>query len=921
MKKFAFINFLLILILVSAGNILPQAEVDQELLDALQNAGVPVEAVVTFEGNSAPTESQVALLNQVGITSGFTFQSLPVAGVLLNLQQVEALASNPEVRSIYFNKQLEYHNYNSTALTGVDKLRSDANITQLNGGMPVSGKGVTVLVHDSGVDGTHEDLKYPDHIIQNALGSTNPHAYDDLLPINYIEGVPNTDNNSGHGSHVAGIVGGTGVRSGGKYEGVAPGADLIGYGSGATLLVLDALGGFDYALTHQFQYDIRVITNSWGSSGEFDPDNPVNVSSKLAYDRGIVVLFSAGNSGPYEWTLTPYAAPWVITVAAGTIYGGIADFSSRGLKDESYTFELNGVSWKYENKPTITAPGESITSTRTQGPVTVLEEDGTIEPAYIPFYCKLSGTSMSCPHVAGIVALILEANPTLNPSEVKQIIEQTATNMPGFEDWEVGAGYVNAYAAVDMAFHSAHNYGTTLNYSKDFNSEALFDIKRNAYVVDFNPVPSLSSQNNEFTFDVPPGLAALEAISNVYGVAGPTGDATGNLVDLGLIAPDGTEYHSDIYVAFSLYFDRNVGVINPMPGEWTLVYSGYKGTSENPISIAVPEEIHGYLKFMKELGYSGLSDIEGNPAETSIKLAVGKRLVDGLSDGTFRPGDPLSRIQLAEYLMSGQAIRQYFPTNGVNSFSDVTSAQLPYAEAVSTRGAALKDRFYSTRSVILSSSNEFNPDASVERYNLAYSLVQSLGLEGEALDANGDEVTVVYNGETIPVEDANEIPSGFEGYVQLAINLNLINVYYSLTQGPFDLQPQIHAHFKPNQVVTRGEFAVIITRTFDEWNSQIAKQNAGNNVSTQPVSYSVEQNYPNPFNPTTQIKYSTAQEGLVSIELFNSIGEKVKTLVNEVKPAGNYSVDFNASGLASGIYLYRITAGNFVQTRKMTLMK
>jgi hypothetical protein len=93
-------------------------------------------------------------------------------------------------------------------------------------------------------------------------------------------------------------------------------------------------------------------------------------------------------------------------------------------------------------------------------------------------------------------------------------------------------------------------------------------------------------------------------------------------------------------------------------------------------------------------------------------------------------------------------------------------------------------------------------------------------------------------------------------------------------------------------------------------------------VSTNlPSEYSLEQNYPNPFNPSTTISFSIPNEEFVSLKVFNSLGEKVAELVNERKPAGNYSVSFNANDLASGIYLYKITAGDFIQTRKMILVK
>ena len=88
-----------------------------------------------------------------------------------------------------------------------------------------------------------------------------------------------------------------------------------------------------------------------------------------------------------------------------------------------------------------------------------------------------------------------------------------------------------------------------------------------------------------------------------------------------------------------------------------------------------------------------------------------------------------------------------------------------------------------------------------------------------------------------------------------------------------------------------------------------------------PMEYSLSQNYPNPFNPTTKIKYSLRATGHIKIELFNTMGQKVRTLVDEVKPAGIYTLDVAANNLPTGIYLYRIQAGDFKQTKKMLLMK
>jgi Secretion system C-terminal sorting domain len=94
------------------------------------------------------------------------------------------------------------------------------------------------------------------------------------------------------------------------------------------------------------------------------------------------------------------------------------------------------------------------------------------------------------------------------------------------------------------------------------------------------------------------------------------------------------------------------------------------------------------------------------------------------------------------------------------------------------------------------------------------------------------------------------------------------------------------------------------------------------NVSVElPNVYSLEQNYPNPFNPSTTIKYSIAEDGLVKLAIYNLLGEEVTTIVNSTQKAGKYEVTFNAENLATGVYLYRLNVGNFNSTKKMVLMR
>lgn len=115
----------------------------------------------------------------------------------------------------------------------------------------------------------------------------------------------------GHGTHVAAIAGGTGAASGGKYTGVAPGADLIGVSVGDALFIFWILAGFDWILENRELYNIQVVNNSWGTEGAYDASDPVNEATRALRDAGIAIVFAAGNSGPDANTLNPYsAAPW-----------------------------------------------------------------------------------------------------------------------------------------------------------------------------------------------------------------------------------------------------------------------------------------------------------------------------------------------------------------------------------------------------------------------------------------------------------------------------------------------------------------------------------------------------------------------------------------------------------------------------------
>lgn len=413
------------------------------------------EVIVTFSDRS-----QISRL--AAITSTVRpLQELPMAGAILTSAQVRTVAGWDGVESLYFNAPLEYFNYEAGEITGGHVVHDSLHL---------KGNGYTVAVIDSGIDANHPDLQFGPKTIQNVkiagdLGLVG-------AGVN-VENVANTDTSSGHGTHVAGTVAGTGAASAmdsrrpNYYAGIAPEASLIGLGVGEGLSILFALEAFDYALANQQRYSIDVITNSWGSSaGAYDPNNPINQASYEAYRRGMVVAFAAGNDGPGDDTLNPYAVvPWVINVGSGTKAGDLSDFSSRGVAGDFY---------KHID---VVAPGSSICSTRAAG--TAVGALGPVVnptyPDYTARYHCISGTSMATPFVAGTTTLLLEANPELSPDQIESILMQTATPMPGYAYHQVGGGYINVLAAVDLASRTTGNRQAFLNGVTAWSSQGKWN--------------------------------------------------------------------------------------------------------------------------------------------------------------------------------------------------------------------------------------------------------------------------------------------------------------------------------------------------------------------------------------------------------------------------------------------------------------
>jgi subtilisin family serine protease len=423
-------------------------------LDILIAQGVEEQVNIYINYNVWPMDSDLDYLEVLGVNISYRAKYIPtICAREVSLEILELILKSSKVAMIeqqpYLAPLLDVSA--RSILARESEYYSPESAWELG----FTGQGITIAILDTGVDDRHESLDNK-YII----------GYDCTLR---VPRETNPDDEDGHGTHCAGIALGTGGEDG-QYIGIARNAKLI------DVKVLNDIGltpgdqiihGIEYCINNKETYSIDVLSISIGEffTGNDDGSGTHARLVNTAADEGLVMVVAAGNDGPNNNGFSSLAAAdGAITVGSideiETVKrsdDSVSDFSNRGPRaDDGDGEDID------ELKPDVVAPGESIMS--------ALYSETQI--GLITGYQQLSGTSMACPHVAGLAALLLEAEPTLSPNLVKQIIRDSAEPR-GYSsyldidpNYNIGYGWgiVNSYEAVRMVLGEDYQFIDVLSH-------------------------------------------------------------------------------------------------------------------------------------------------------------------------------------------------------------------------------------------------------------------------------------------------------------------------------------------------------------------------------------------------------------------------------------------------------------------------
>ncbi|MBK8165018.1 MAG: S8 family serine peptidase [bacterium] len=833
-----------------------------------------------------------------------------------------------------------------------------------------NGTGVVVGHIDTGVWLAHPDLatriwNNPGEVVGNGIDDDGNGFIDDWRGWDFGDGDnnPNDDSASaGHGTHTAGTVVGNGTGT--VLTGVAPGAKIIPIKVWNSAGTGGSLGTVWAAEQYCVENGARVITMSLGFSGSIpatfmrsERDNCANIR-----DAGVLLCNSAGNDHnnydpPIELGLTARVpAPWNPLAVPYSSTGGVLSVGGTGYQNNSaYSSSSWGPAkwndvdpyndWPYApgaglTKPDVAAPGVNVNSTVIGG--------GYSGNTW-------SGTSMSCPHVAGVAALMLQKNASLSPAGLDSLMEQTALDLGAVgKDNIFGSGLVNALLAVQAV---------PLDQRPDISWTAVMPDPAGDHILDpgqVSPIAFALSNGSQVVIGTNVS-ATLAVVANPWvtvadgtaafpdlATGGGAGDNTVDTFSLSVAggAPQGYGFTMLLTVQADGGFARTFDI------DWYVGLPAFRTHDLGGIALTVTDQ--GIIGYMSDAGVEGQGmSYQGGSSGMflgSFWAGVDANYVcardfSGTTPETFEwvvSSSPNGRVRDLGTTGSDQTFQSIFTDAGhaLPKPLKVEQTSMTFAMPDNDRFVILEYRLTNNGATALpalyngvfcdfdinDSAANFGHTDAVRKLTYMYStggpyfgivLLGSTSATSLRLISN---TTYVYPLSTIDNGNRNRLMRGTLG------------VTTAPTAGDWSAITASVANLPANGGQAIVAYALVYGATLTELEEAADAANALYSPVA-PVTGDVPvkvlhlaQNHPNPFNPATQIEYVIAGEGHVRLDVFDMAGRRVRTLVDEARSAGSHTamwdgLDDAGNRAPSGTYFCRMSSGGETSSRKMTMIK
>lgn len=787
-----------------------------------------------------------------------------------------------------------------------------------------SNPNITIAIIDTGADLDHPDLaselwqnsgETPD----NGIDDDNNGYIDDYNGYDFggSSGVQDSDPQEDapvHGTHVAGIAS--------AATNNATGIAGIGYNS--KLMIVKCSEGSERFLSTGYKGIVYAADNgadfincSWGNYSYSLAEQSV---IDYATSKGALVVAAAGNDNTSD-LFYPASYDKVFSV---------------GGRDQ------NDARWggsNYGDKIDVTAPASAIYSTWL---------DNT--------YTTLSGTSMAAPLTAGLCALVKDKFPNYTPLQIAERIRATSDDVDSLSSDYInllGKGRINALRALNDAEANSVRITKTKFYDID-NSNGLMEPGEEVQLeVEFTNYLSALSGLSVTISTASPGITinqntfSQSSASELQSFNNSTGKYSFTISDS--IAQNQQIQLRFDYAASNGYKDY----------EWLTftVNQTYAVQSSNNISITLtshgafgfndfPENVEGsgfLFKKQANLLYEGalmygtaydkvndaarIENIQSNDFKVLEKLVIDRSGTFAAELGTsvFNDNNASNKLGIETHFYSYSftetgrenfvIIRYDFLNKNTQPITNFYAGLFTDWDIDASDWEGDTVGYDATDNFAFMKDVDGNPTTDV--------VGMALISEGEygfyGIDNNG-------TGE-IDLNDDNGF-SKFEKWVTLSQGIanegaGPSDISGVISGGPYRIGPDssITVAFALAAGTDLENLRSSIIESRNTYQSLIYPTSVENETIELPKQFSLEQNYPNPFNPTTSIEYSVPSNEFVSLKIYDVLGNEITTLVNEQKEVGKYRVSFNAANLATGVYIYKIQAGNFTQVKKMMLIK